>query len=127
MIEIIYYVADQRMSKQFYQFVLNAKPILDVPGMTEFHLSKDCKLGLMPETGIAKILGDKVPHPSTGNGIPRYELYLYTTGTADYYQRLVIAGAKEISLSKKGLGEIVPVISVIETAYVIAVAEKISP
>ena len=127
MIEIIFYVADQRMSKQFYQFVLNAKPILDVPGMTEFLLSKDCKLGLMPETGIAKILGDKVPHPSTGNGIPRYELYLYTTGTADYYQRLVIAGAKEISLSKKGLGEIVPVISVIETAYVIAVAEKISP
>ncbi|MBN8670009.1 MAG: hypothetical protein J0L80_04945 [Chitinophagales bacterium] len=127
MIEIIFYVADQQMSKQFYQFVLNAKPILDVPGMTEFLLSKDCKLGLMPETGIAKILGDKVPHPSTGNGIPRYELYLYTTGTADYYQRLVIAGAKEISLSKKGLGEIVPVISVIETAYVIAVAEKISP
>lgn len=74
-IEFILYVADQKRSTEFYSKVLNRPPSLNVPGMTEFNLSADVKLGLMPETGIAKILQDKTPHPATGNGIPRCELY----------------------------------------------------
>ncbi len=58
-IEFILYVADQKKSTAFYSFVLNLKPSLDVPGMTEFMLGTNCKLGLMPENGIAKILVDK--------------------------------------------------------------------
>lgn len=45
--------------------------------MTEFNLSENCKLRLMSNKGIAKILSDKLPHPDNGNGIPRCELYFY--------------------------------------------------
>jgi len=95
--EIILYVADQQKSRDFYSALLEKKPSLDVPGMTEFLLSDSLKLGLMPENGIAKILVDKTPHPSTGNGIPRCELYLLTDEYHDLYYRALTAGAKEIS------------------------------
>jgi hypothetical protein len=77
MVEFILYVKNQQLSKEFYQKLLSASPVLDVPGMTEFLLEKNVKLGLMPEDGIQKILANRVPHPATGNGIPRCELYLY--------------------------------------------------
>ncbi|HSY75444.1 MAG TPA: VOC family protein, partial [Bacteroidia bacterium] len=75
-IEIILYVNDQELSKTFYQKLLRMEAALHVPGMTEFILSSSCKLGLMPNKGIAKILQDKTPHPDKGSGIPRCELYL---------------------------------------------------
>ena len=65
--------------------------------MTEFMLADNCKLGLMPETGINKILSGKTPSPSLGNGIPRCELYLYRADMDEISQRLITAGAKEIS------------------------------
>ncbi len=65
--------------------------------MTEFVLTDDLKLGLMPEDGIANILANKTPHPSTGSGIPRCELYLLIDDFADAYARSLAAGAKEIS------------------------------
>jgi predicted enzyme related to lactoylglutathione lyase len=97
MIEFILYVANQERSKAFYSTVLHKEPELDVPGMTEFLLAENVKLGLMPETGIIKILTDKTPHPANGNGIPRCELYLYTGNIEEWSQRLYAAGAKEIS------------------------------
>lgn len=78
MVEFILYVADQQSSAAFYKQILNREPVLDVPGMTEFMLTENVHLGVMPEAGIAKILGDKMPHPSNGKGISRCELYLYT-------------------------------------------------
>lgn len=71
--------------------------MLDVDGMTEFMLADNCKLGLMPEQGIAKILQDKTPNPQSGNGIPRCELYLNIDNIEEYFQRALAAGAKEIS------------------------------
>jgi uncharacterized glyoxalase superfamily protein PhnB len=97
MVEFILYVADQGSSAAFYKQILNKEPVLDVPGMTEFLLADNVKLGLMPEAGIAKILGNKVPHPSNGNGIPRCELYLYTDDIDGFYLRLQQSGAVEIS------------------------------
>ena len=97
MVEFILYVADQERSKIFYERILQISAVLHVPGMTEFMLSDNCKLGLMPESGIVKILEDKTPHPASGNGIPRCELYLYTKDIQVIYQRLVNSGAKEIS------------------------------
>lgn len=88
MILFILYVKDQHASRDFYRLVLDKEPILDVPGMTEFLLEDNCKLGLMPETGIVKILGDKTPHPASGNGIPRCELYLYVNDVEETYARL---------------------------------------
>ncbi|MEA3392756.1 MAG: hypothetical protein U9Q91_07230, partial [Candidatus Marinimicrobia bacterium] len=69
-IMFILYVTDQTKSKTFYQEVLQIEPSLDVPGMTEFKLENNVLLGLMPNDGIAQILGDTLPHPKKGAGIP---------------------------------------------------------
>lgn len=98
--EIILYVSDQKRSRDFYSALLAKEPSLDVPGMTEFVLSDNLKLGLMPENGIAKILSDKTPHPSYGNGIPRCELYFNVADPDDIYRLAVSLGAKEISAVK---------------------------
>ena len=54
-VEFILYVSDQVRSTKFYGKLLDLTPTLNVPGMTEFHLSKTVKLGLMPESGISNI------------------------------------------------------------------------
>lgn len=95
--EIILYVADQHKSRDFYAAILQQRPDLDVPGMTEFNLCEGLKLGLMPEKGIAKILLDKTPHPETGNGIPRCELYILSENMEEAYNLALAAGAKEVS------------------------------
>ena len=95
--QIILYVSNQERSKIFYEAVLGKKPVLNVPGMTEFLLAEDFKLGLMPEKGIAKILTPFTPHPEKGNGIPRCELYLFLDEPGEALKRAVKAGGKEIS------------------------------
>ncbi|MBU0488467.1 MAG: lactoylglutathione lyase [Bacteroidetes bacterium] len=95
--EIILYVADQQKSRDFYTAILQQQPDLDVPGMTEFILQTGLKLGLMPENGIAKILGNKTPHPASGNGIPRCELYILSENPEETHQIALMSGAKEIS------------------------------
>ena len=75
-IEFTLCVPDQERSKRFYADLLDQQPSLDVPGMTEFTLSDGCKLGLMPENGIARIISGPLPHPSKAQGVPRCELYL---------------------------------------------------
>jgi predicted enzyme related to lactoylglutathione lyase len=94
---IILYVADQQCSCDFYKSVLGKEPILDVPGMTEFELNEKTLLGLMPESGIEKILGDKTPRPSTGNGIPRCELYIAVPDVVKAFKNLISNGGKSIS------------------------------
>lgn len=76
-VEFILYVKDQFISKEFYRQILFSEPILDVSGITEFYLSDNCKLGLMPEDGIARIITPIMSHPDIGRGIPRCELYLF--------------------------------------------------
>ncbi len=93
----IIYVADQAKSKYFYQEVLQKEALLDVPGMTEFEINEQSKLGIMPEKGIAKILGENIVHPSKGNGIPRCEIYLYVNSPDDYFERAIRYGAKPLS------------------------------
>lgn len=97
----ILYVADQQRSRNFYQQVLGQKPILDVPGMTEFTIpGTNMLLGLMPESGIAKILDGKTVHPEKGNGIPRCELYLVSDDPDKKFKDSIKAGAREISKSE---------------------------
>lgn len=95
--EIILYVADQARSKAFYETVLQKKPVLDVPGMTEFMLTDNFKLGLMPEKGIVKILKPVMLDPELAHGIPRCELYLFVESPSEALERAVKAGAKQIS------------------------------
>ena len=99
--EIIFYVSDQEKSKNFYSYILQQEPILDVEGMTEFTLQENLKLGLMPEKGIAKIITPPMPHPSKGNGIPRNELYIFSEDYKNMYQKAINAGACKISAIKQ--------------------------
>lgn len=96
-IHTILYVEDQLLSTEFYTKLFRKDPELHVPGMTEFRLTNNCKLGLMTNKGIAKILDKKVPHPETGTGIPRCELYLYVDQLAFEYNNAVAIGASLIS------------------------------
>ncbi|MFA7615411.1 MAG: VOC family protein [Weeksellaceae bacterium] len=96
-VQIILYVEDQKRSILFYSKLFKTQPDLDVPGMTEFKLSENCKLGLMPNSGISKILLDKTPNPSLGNGIPRCELYLTVDDLEAEFENALQSGAKLIS------------------------------
>lgn len=95
--EIILYVKDQQKSTDFYQKVLRKQADLNVPGMTEFIVNDFCKLGLMPNDGIAKIITPSLPHPDLGNGIPRCELYFIVENLQEEYQNIKNLGAKIIS------------------------------
>jgi len=111
-LEIILYVSDQSRSRRFYAAILGQDPVLDVPGMTEFMLTDSCKLGLMPETGIVKILKDKTPHPGSGNGIPRCELYLHTADIEKSFALAKQVGALVISeIEPRDWGDIVGYVS----------------
>ena len=91
--EFILYVADQERSTAFYSTLLDRAPVLHVPGMTEFELATGVKLGLMPEQGIARIISGPLPHPATGAGVPRCELYLHMQDLDDAIERATRAGA----------------------------------
>ncbi len=93
----ILYVEDQGKSTQFYASVLGMSPVLHVPGMTEFELSSTSKLGLMPNAGIAKIIGDQLPDPSSGTGVPRAEVYLILENYKECFQRALDNGATLVS------------------------------
>lgn len=95
--QTILYVADQELSSKFYQNIFRCKPSLDVKGMTEFTFLDDCKLGLMPNAGIAKILTNKTPHPDEGSGIPRCELYLSVEDVQVEFDNALKSGAVLIS------------------------------
>lgn len=96
-IEFILYVKDQQKSTDFYSKLFQMKPVLNVPGMTEFQLAENCKLGIMPNSGIRKILQDKTPDPALGNGIPRCELYLYAEDLEAEFENALNCGAELIS------------------------------
>jgi uncharacterized glyoxalase superfamily protein PhnB len=124
MVEFILYVKNQEQSKNFYKALLEKEPMLDVPGMTEFSLEENCKLGLMPEEGIAKILGNRIAHPAEGAGIPRCELYLEFENAAEVFERAVSAGANEISpMEKRNWGDTAGYIADMD-GHIIAIVEK---
>lgn len=125
-IETILYVNDQVVSAEFYRKLFRSEPVLNVPGMTEFQLAENCKLGLMPNKGIAKILDGKTPHPDKGNGIPRCELYLYVADPALEARNALQAGATLVSeLAGRDWGDKVCYFADPD-GHIIAFAEKIS-
>jgi catechol 2,3-dioxygenase-like lactoylglutathione lyase family enzyme len=93
----ILYVRDARASVAFYSAVLAIAPRLDVPGMAEFELTSGAVLGLMPEAGIVRLLGQGLPAPEAARGVPRAELYLLVDEPAACHARALAAGAKELS------------------------------
>lgn len=95
--QFILYVRDQQSAARFYGAVLGVDPSLDVPGMTEFSLGAGSALGLMPERGIKKLLGDALPDPGMGRGIPRAEIYLSVDEPDLFHRRALAEGALELS------------------------------
>ncbi|MEW5852319.1 MAG: VOC family protein [Myxococcota bacterium] len=93
----ILYVADQQRAARFYSSVLGVEPTFDVPGMTEFTLHDGCILGLMPEAGIKRLLGERLPDPARAAGIPRAELYLHVDDPAAFHRRALEHGARELA------------------------------
>jgi uncharacterized protein len=90
----VLYVEDQDRATTFYGATLDQPPVLHVPGMTEFTLTETSSLGLMPETGIRKLLGDALPDPAGARGVPRAELYLLIDDPVAYLERARLAGAR---------------------------------
>ena len=93
----ILFVTNQISSKNFYSSVLKIEPILDVPGMTEFPISTDFSLGLMPGQNIKTILQDKIPHPDNAAGIPRCELYFIVPNPKEHLNLIGKNGGEIIS------------------------------
>ena len=123
-LEFILYVSNQEKSRNFYQILLQQKPSLDVSGMTEFTLNDFVKIGLMPNDGIAKIITPKLPHPTSGIGIPRCELYLQVDNIESIFEEAKQAGAIEISpITLRDWGDYVGYISDFD-GHVIALATK---
>lgn len=125
----ILYVRDQESSTRFYSVVLERKPVLHVPGMTEFALSEGCILGLMPEQGIHRLLADAIPAPkaATAPAFPKAELYLHVDNPAAAHARALSAGARELSgLQLRSWGHLVTYCQDPD-GYVLAFASAVEP
>lgn len=93
---LILFVRDQAASARFYAAALDLAPSLDVPGMTEFSLPGGAILGLMPEAGITRLLGESID-PSRAQGVARAELYLIMDDVDRAWSRALAAGATAVS------------------------------
>ncbi len=96
MLHAILYVESQEASAAFYGETLGVAPRLHVAGMTEFEIG-GAVLGLMPEAGIRRLLGEGLPDPGRARGVPRAEVYLLVDDPAAYHARALAAGARELS------------------------------
>jgi len=123
-VELILYIKNQQKSCDFYTSFLAIKPSINVPGMSQFNLSENCKLGLMPADGIAKIITPKLPHPSMGEGIPRCELYLKVKSMSPFYERATKMNMTIVSdIAPRNWGDTVVYFSDLD-GHIIAIAEK---
>lgn len=123
-IMIILYVKNQEKSKSFYEKLFGFKPTLDVSGMTEFYLTNNVILGLMPEDGIVRILENKIQNPKEAKGVPRSEIYLFVDDTDEYYSRAINAGGTGISKTElRNWGDYVAYCSDID-GHILAFAKK---
>lgn len=105
-VNIIVFVRDQEASTEFYGRVLAMPPSLQAPGMTEFTLSPDTVLGLMPSAGICRLLGPRLRDPEEAHGIPRAEVYLSVPDPEAFLQRALANGANALSpLSLRDWGD----------------------
>jgi lactoylglutathione lyase len=95
--EIILFVNDEQLSAKFYAALFRTKPAMIAPGMVEFVISDSLKLGLMPASGIAKIIEPILPHPNSGSGIPRCELYFLVDDVDFEMDHALICGAKLVN------------------------------
>jgi len=95
--EIILFVKDQTKAADFYQKLFSSSPSLHVPGMTEFIISEHCTLGLMPKTGIGRLLQLESSNNEPDELFPKCELYLFVEDAKAAVKHGVSCGAKLVS------------------------------
>jgi len=93
----ILYVENQDRSTSFYSQVFGHPPSLNEPGMTEFALSENVILGLMPIDGLKRLLGANLANEGRNPSVAYCEVYLLVSNPLDYHQRALEAGAVELS------------------------------
>lgn len=127
MAHIIFYVANQERSTDFYSRALAIRPRLNVPGMTEFELGPGLIFGLMPEANARRLLGaEAVALFGNIGSKARAELYLYVQDVHEAHHRALEAGAKELSKpALRNWGHEVAY-SMDPDGHVIAFAKKVS-
>lgn len=76
--EVILYVENQNISKDFYKNILEINPRLDVTGMTEFEINPGCILCLMPYENIKNIVPQVFNNFKKDEKFPSCELYILT-------------------------------------------------
>lgn len=75
--------------------------------MTEFELTDTAILGLMPITGITRLLGSALAAGEAPAGLLRAELYLLVTDPAADHRRALDAGARNLSdLAPRDWGDV---------------------
>jgi hypothetical protein len=89
------------MSTEFYAKLLDKQPILNVPGMTEFSLSENSILGLMPIKSIETLLENRIEAASKNDNKVKAELYLVTDAIDKYLERAKLLKAEILSYTKK--------------------------
>ena len=95
--------------------------------MSEFELSEECVLGLMPASGIKRLLGENLPDPALAEGIPRAELYLMHPDADQMHQRSLEAGGRELSpMLPRDWGDTVAY-SLDLDGHVLAIAQPTTP
>ncbi|HRQ31441.1 MAG TPA: VOC family protein [Saprospiraceae bacterium] len=95
--EIILFVKDQNKAAGFYERILGIQPSLHVPGMTEFRLSSNCLLGLMPQSGISRLLQLNLTAEENSSAFPKCELYLLVKDAAAAIDHAISCGASLVS------------------------------
>jgi predicted enzyme related to lactoylglutathione lyase len=122
----ILYVNSQSISIEFYSKLLNQKPTLNVPGMTEFKLSEKVILGLMPSSGIKKLLENKIDIYNPAEKIAKAEVYIVVDNISEYYNRAVSLNATILSeIKERDWGHMVAYFLDPDN-YIIAIAEIIN-
>ena len=91
----IFYVKDQTESASYYKQVLGLQPILEVPGITEFRLTDNSVLGLIPIVSAGRLIGEHVF--SSTSGVPKAELYLVVDDPEGQHRTALRCGAIELS------------------------------
>jgi len=111
-INMILFVKDQALSRDFYRALLKQEPQLDVPGMTEFRINEAVVLGLMPSKGIIRVLENKIKNPDDAQNTPRCELYITVENPEQSINDALNAGAKLVSpLQKRNWGDMAGYVS----------------
>jgi PhnB protein len=123
--QFILYVENQSVSTEFYSKLLNQEPILNVPGMTEFKLTENSILGLIPVKGIKKLLENKIETSITLEDNVKSELYILVDNIEEYFNRAISLKVTVLSeIKERDWGHRVAYFLDLDN-YIVALAEEI--